>query len=302
MNYPVHEIEMLAGIESMRWHRDILLGCSFTWVMDHKGLIHLLKQRNLSGHQAQWLEWISEFNFTIKYVPGVKNVLADALSCIYAHNRPGTVRAPSEYMQFDEEGDFSAVLQSFAISAPVSMDPESIVGLEQLGSPPKPATMSGGRMLHPQLPKPVPVTAPQRKGKGHCTQGGDLPAASSSQAEGDLVLEGASASKAAPQPGETSHEKTHPISQPATPETAGEATLRPVQTHPFLSPPETRCPETAKEFAKCISTLFSTALMLNNGRVHSLRNSPQDCPSSLKQANTSLWRHQQHKRVSFLNS
>ena len=38
-NYPVHEIEMLAGVESTRRHRDILLGCFFTWVTDHKGLI-----------------------------------------------------------------------------------------------------------------------------------------------------------------------------------------------------------------------------------------------------------------------
>ena len=52
MNYPVHEIEMLAGVEAMRRHRDVLLGCSFTWVTDHKGLIHLLNQRNLSGRQA----------------------------------------------------------------------------------------------------------------------------------------------------------------------------------------------------------------------------------------------------------
>ena len=37
MNYPVHEIEMLAGVESMKRHRDILLGCHFTWVTDHKG-------------------------------------------------------------------------------------------------------------------------------------------------------------------------------------------------------------------------------------------------------------------------
>ncbi|KAJ2970575.1 hypothetical protein NUW54_g12699 [Trametes sanguinea] len=32
MNYPVHEIEMLAGVEAMRRHRDILLGCTFTGI------------------------------------------------------------------------------------------------------------------------------------------------------------------------------------------------------------------------------------------------------------------------------
>jgi hypothetical protein len=53
-NYPVHEIEMLAGIEAMLRHRDILQGCKFPWVTDHKGLIHLLNQKNLSGRQARW--------------------------------------------------------------------------------------------------------------------------------------------------------------------------------------------------------------------------------------------------------
>lgn len=62
-NYPVHEIEMLAGVESMRRHRDILSGCRFTWVTDHKGLTHLLTQRNLSGRQARWLELVSEFDW-----------------------------------------------------------------------------------------------------------------------------------------------------------------------------------------------------------------------------------------------
>jgi hypothetical protein len=68
-NYPVHEIEMLAGIEAMLRHRDILQGCKFTWVTDNKGLIHLINQKNLSGRQARWIEKISSFDFEGKYVP-----------------------------------------------------------------------------------------------------------------------------------------------------------------------------------------------------------------------------------------
>ena len=33
-NYPVHEIEMLAGIESILWHCDILQGVRFQWITD----------------------------------------------------------------------------------------------------------------------------------------------------------------------------------------------------------------------------------------------------------------------------
>ncbi|PIL30265.1 hypothetical protein GSI_07443 [Ganoderma sinense ZZ0214-1] len=236
MNYPVHEIEMLAGIESMRRHRDILLGCSFTWVTDHKGLIHLLKQKNLSGRQARWLERISEFDFTIEYVPGVENVLADALSRIYAHDRPGTVRAPSEYTQFDEEGDFSTVLQSFAISAPVSVDPESLMELEKPSSPLVPPATAGGRVLRPRPPRPA--AEPRVASNSQPRRKGNAPAVSSSRSEGKKDLEGESATKAAPGPGETSHEKPHPKAHPNASVTAGEAT--------------TGRPETAKEFAKRI--------------------------------------------------
>jgi hypothetical protein len=34
-NYPVHEIEMLAGVETMLRHKDILQGVHFEWITDH---------------------------------------------------------------------------------------------------------------------------------------------------------------------------------------------------------------------------------------------------------------------------
>jgi len=64
-NYPVHEIEMLAGIETMLRHIDILLN-----------------QKNLSGRQARWIEKISSFNFEVVYIAGSENVVADSLSRI----------------------------------------------------------------------------------------------------------------------------------------------------------------------------------------------------------------------------
>ena len=48
-NYPVHEQEMLAGIEGMLRYWNILQGTKFTWLTDHKGLIHLYNQKNLLG-------------------------------------------------------------------------------------------------------------------------------------------------------------------------------------------------------------------------------------------------------------
>jgi len=96
-NYPIYEIEMLAGVETMLRYQDILQGVKFKWYTDHKGLIHLLQQKNLSGWQAQWMEKITKFNFEVMYIPSTENILSDALSCLYAHNELGTVHAQSEY-------------------------------------------------------------------------------------------------------------------------------------------------------------------------------------------------------------
>jgi hypothetical protein len=100
-NYPVHEIEMLAGIETMLRHADILQGASFKWLTDHKGLIHLLNQKNLSGRQARWLEKISNFTFEVVYIAGSENMVADALSRIYSNDSVGTEHARSEYTYHD---------------------------------------------------------------------------------------------------------------------------------------------------------------------------------------------------------
>lgn len=111
-NYPVHEIEMLAGVETMLRHKDVLQGVHFKWITDHKGLIYLLNQKNISGRQARWLEKISSFIFEVVYVAGTENVLADALSRLYSNDSPGTVRSRSEFTSFDVMDDEPAALDT----------------------------------------------------------------------------------------------------------------------------------------------------------------------------------------------
>ena len=104
-NYPVHEIEMLAGIETMLRHIDIMQGVKFKWLTDHKGLIYLLNQKNLSGQQTQWLEKISSFMFEVIYIAGSENVVVDALSRIYSNDSAGTVHASSKFSYHDVSDD-----------------------------------------------------------------------------------------------------------------------------------------------------------------------------------------------------
>jgi hypothetical protein len=82
-NYPVHEQEALAGLETMVRHRDILQGVHFTWLTDHKALTHFFKQKDLLGRFARWVNKLMEFDFEIEYVPGEENILPDALSRMY---------------------------------------------------------------------------------------------------------------------------------------------------------------------------------------------------------------------------
>ena len=104
-NYPVHEIEMFAGVETMLRHINILQGVRFKWLTDHKGLTYLLNQKNLSGRQARWLEKISSFTFDVVYIAGSENVVADALSRIYSNDSIGTVWARSEFTYHDVSDD-----------------------------------------------------------------------------------------------------------------------------------------------------------------------------------------------------
>jgi len=126
-NYPVHEQELMAGVETMLRHRDILQGVKFTWVTDHKSLTHILDQKGLSGQQARWMERLSEFDFEVLYVPGEENILPDALSRMYEFDAPGTIRSQEEYLQCDlDVVDVSPAPPTDLISAPLLVGQEAI--------------------------------------------------------------------------------------------------------------------------------------------------------------------------------
>ena len=102
-NYPVHELELLALVETLKRFRGILHGTRFTVRTDHKALIYLKKQRDLSPRQHRWLDVLNEFDFEIEYLPGEANGFADALSRMYSDEPEGVVRADSEYVNDIDE-------------------------------------------------------------------------------------------------------------------------------------------------------------------------------------------------------
>ena len=83
-NYLVHKLKLLALVETLKRFRGILHGTKFTVRTDHKGLVHLKTQRDLSHHQHRWLDILNEFDFDTEYIPGEPNGFADTLSRIYS--------------------------------------------------------------------------------------------------------------------------------------------------------------------------------------------------------------------------
>ncbi|SGY12772.1 BQ5605_C011g06597 [Microbotryum silenes-dioicae] len=79
-NYAAHEMELLAIVEALHHWRADLLGVGFKILTDHHALAAFMKQGNLSQRQARWTERLADYDFTIEYVRGPQNTVADALS------------------------------------------------------------------------------------------------------------------------------------------------------------------------------------------------------------------------------
>lgn len=78
--YPVYEQELLAVKHALLEWRHYLLGNHFVIYTDHQSLTWLKSQPNLSTRQARWLDLFTEYDYTIEYIKGQTNSVADALS------------------------------------------------------------------------------------------------------------------------------------------------------------------------------------------------------------------------------
>jgi hypothetical protein len=88
--YPVYEQELLAILNALRAWRHYLGGRHFTVWTDHQSLQYVEASAMATPRQVRGATWVSEFDFSVKYTPGSKNVVADSLS------RAGAGGAPAE--------------------------------------------------------------------------------------------------------------------------------------------------------------------------------------------------------------
>src|SRR5579875_354896 len=100
-NYCVFELETLAILEALLKWEDKLLGYRIHVVTDHKALEFFLTQRKLSNRQARWMEYLSRFNFDIRYIKGITNKVADALSRYYESDTSEDVHRTHDFVNAD---------------------------------------------------------------------------------------------------------------------------------------------------------------------------------------------------------
>ncbi|KAL7865118.1 hypothetical protein SRHO_G00103650 [Serrasalmus rhombeus] len=79
--YPAHRLEFLA----LKWSvcdkfSHWLKGQTFTVWTDNNPLTYILTKPKLDACEQRWVSKLAPYNFNIQYIPGSKNVVADALS------------------------------------------------------------------------------------------------------------------------------------------------------------------------------------------------------------------------------
>uniref|UniRef100_A0A3B3RCA1 Gypsy retrotransposon integrase-like protein 1 n=1 Tax=Paramormyrops kingsleyae TaxID=1676925 RepID=A0A3B3RCA1_9TELE len=79
--YPAYRLEFMA----LKWSiaekfSHWLKGHHFTVWTDNNPLTHILTKPKLDAYEQRWVSKLSSYNFDLRYIPGPKNIVADALS------------------------------------------------------------------------------------------------------------------------------------------------------------------------------------------------------------------------------
>src|SRR5215471_4577753 len=82
LNYDVHDKELLAIFSAFKTWRHYLEGSTFPVdvVTDHRNLEYFSTTKLLTRRQARWSEYLSQFNFIIRFRPGKLGTKPDALT------------------------------------------------------------------------------------------------------------------------------------------------------------------------------------------------------------------------------
>jgi hypothetical protein len=81
IRYPTHEKELLAIKQALLgWHRYLDNGHPITMVTDHESLKYMNTIKRPSVRLARWIDEFQEYKLDLRYRPGTKATVPDALS------------------------------------------------------------------------------------------------------------------------------------------------------------------------------------------------------------------------------
>ena len=123
-NYPAHKLEFLA----LKWavtdkFRDYLYGSKFVVLTDNNPLTYVLSSARLDATGQRWVASLADFDFSIKYRCGKKNIDADSLSRIHQRVNDDSIVSlpPTEEISDDVisalcSSTVSSVVDSFCLT------------------------------------------------------------------------------------------------------------------------------------------------------------------------------------------
>ncbi len=81
-NYDAHNKELAGMIFGFKCGQQYFLGTQHPIRIhtDHKNLQYFKEPQKIMGCQARWMEFLQDFDYHIKHIPGTMNMIADLLS------------------------------------------------------------------------------------------------------------------------------------------------------------------------------------------------------------------------------
>jgi RNase H-like domain found in reverse transcriptase len=81
-NYDTHDKELAGVIHGFKKGCAYFLGCQHPIQVqtDHKNLTYFRAPQKITEHQARWIEFLQDFNYTLEHVPRHQNTVANLLS------------------------------------------------------------------------------------------------------------------------------------------------------------------------------------------------------------------------------
>lgn len=97
----------------------------FTVITDHKNLEYIHSAKRLNPRQARWALFFTRFDFSVTYIPGSKNIKANALSIL----------SKEEILKEEEQ----PIMEDSIILAPITWDIDTEISHASIQHPTPPA-------------------------------------------------------------------------------------------------------------------------------------------------------------------